>query len=284
MDRVAITTDEVVSPLREAATVADGHALDQLTEVLVREDPTEGLWHLIESGFMDRYVPEISALAMEQDPVHRHKDVLSHTVIVTANTSPRLVVRLAALFHDVGKPKTRRFVGRKVTFHHHEVVGARQTKDRLTQLGFEPQLVDDVARLVELSGRFHGYQHGWEDSAVRRYARDAGPLLGDLNELVRCDCTTRYPEKLRGLQQRMDHLEQRIRDLAYQDEQAKIRPDLNGEAVMEILGIGPGPHVGAALKMLLDIKRNGTDLSPDEARRTVEQWWADQAGPTGSAN
>ncbi|HRI10244.1 MAG TPA: PD-(D/E)XK nuclease family protein, partial [Nannocystaceae bacterium] len=131
------------------------------------------LWIANEDGFFGAFVPEIAALAMEQDPVHRHKDVLTHTFMVTANTSPRLVVRLAALFHDVGKSRTRRYAKGKVTFHHHEAVGARMTRDRLTALGHEPAMVTDVARLVELSGRFHGYQHGWEDSAVRRYARDA---------------------------------------------------------------------------------------------------------------
>ena len=192
----------------------DRVAGDRLTEILTADDPTEGLWVAHDDGFFGEAVPEISALAMEQDPVHRHKDVLTHTFMVTANTSPRLLVRLAALFHDVGKPRTRRFVGGKVTFHHHEAVGARMTTQRLAMLGYEPAITADVARLVELSGRFHGYQQGWEDSAVRRYARDAGPLLGDLNELVRCDCTTRRPEKVRGLQRRMDELEDRIRQLA----------------------------------------------------------------------
>jgi len=248
----------------------------RLTAVLCAEDPTDPLWAAIEDGFIETHVPEIAALAMEQDPIHRHKDVLSHTVIVTANTSPRLVVRLAALFHDVGKPKTRRFAERKVTFHHHEVVGARMTRDRLGELGYEPQLISDVCRLVELSGRFHGYQQGWEDSAVRRYARDAGPLLGDLNELVRCDCTTRHPEKVRGLQRRMDDLEERIRDLAARDAEAKVRPDLNGEEVMELLGIGPGPHIGAALKMLLETKRTSGDLDREAATALVLEWWAAQ--------
>lgn len=252
----------------------DRTAGDHLSAILTAPDPTDGLWAAHERGFFERHVPEIAALAMEQDPVHRHKDVLTHTFIVVANTSPRLVVRLAALFHDVGKSRTRRFQRGKVTFHHHEAVGARMTRERLAALGYDAQLVDDVSRLVELSGRFHGYQHGWEDSAVRRYARDAGPLLGDLNELVRCDCTTRRPEKVRGLQRRMDELEERIRQLAVDEARKAERPELDGAEIMEILGIPPGRAVGEARTMLLEHARAHGAPDRDEAVRLLLEWWA----------
>lgn len=255
----------------------DRAAGDRLTEMLTVADPTEALWVAHDQGFFTEAVPEISALAMEQDPVHRHKDVLTHTFIVTANTSPRLLVRLAALFHDVGKPRTRRFAGGKVTFHHHEAVGARMTTQRLEQLGYEPAITADVARLVELSGRFHGYQQGWEDSAVRRYARDAGPLLGDLNELVRCDCTTRRPEKVRGLQRRMDELEDRIRQLAAEEAVKAERPELDGTEIMEILGIGPGRAVGEARAMLLEHAREHGAPEHDDAVKLLLDWWSARA-------
>jgi poly(A) polymerase len=249
-------------------------ARDRLSAILTAADPTELLWVAQEDGFFEHWVPEISALAMEQDPVHRHKDVLTHTFMVTANTSPRLLVRLAALFHDVGKSRTRRYARGKVTFHHHEAVGARMTRERLVTLGHEPAMIEDVARLVELSGRFHGYQHGWEDSAVRRYARDAGPLLGDLNELVRCDCTTRHPEKVRGLQRRMDELEGRIRQLAIDEARKAERPELDGAEIMEILGIEPGRAVGEARAMLLEHARAHGAIDHDEAVALLRSWWA----------
>lgn len=263
--------DQLIAPEQLAAR-------DRLSEILTADDPMELLWVANEDGFFSAYVPEISALAMEQDPVHRHKDVLTHTFMVTANTSPRLVVRLAALFHDVGKSRTRRYVKGKVTFHHHEAVGARMTRDRLTALGYEPAMVEGVARLVELSGRFHGYQHGWEDSAVRRYARDAGPLLGDLNELVRCDCTTRHPEKVRGLQRRMDELEGRIRQLAVDEARKAERPELDGAEIMELLGIGPGRAVGEARTMLLEHARAHGAPTRDEAVELLQAWWSARGG------
>jgi poly(A) polymerase len=259
----------------------DTAAGDRLAAVLSATDPTDGLWQAHDDGFFVRSVPEIAALAMEQDPIHRHKDVLTHTFIVVANTSPRLEVRLGALFHDVGKSRTRRFVKGKVTFHHHEAVGSRMTRERLVSLGYNDQLVDDVTRLVELSGRFHGYQHGWEDSAVRRYARDAGPLLGDLNELVRCDCTTRHPEKVRGLQRRMDELEERIRFLAVEEARKAERPELDGSEIMEILGIEPGRAVGEARSMLLEHSRVHGDVDRDRAVELLQAWWAERSALSG---
>lgn len=248
---------------------------EQLNEILLAPDPTDGLQIALESGLLARVLPEIPALAMEQDPIHRHKDVLSHSIAVTAKTSPRLRLRLAALLHDVGKPATRRFRSGKVTFYHHEAVGERMATVRLTELGYEPALVADVGRLVGLSGRFHGYQHGWEDSAVRRYARDAGHLLGDLNELVRCDCTTRHANKVAALHQRVDDLEIRVRQLALEEERNAERPDLNGVDVMALLGV-KGRAVGDALKMLLEHKRANGSLERDDAVALVQSWWATQ--------
>jgi len=225
---------------------------------------------------MEAIAPELPLLRMEQDPIHRHKDVLTHTIAVTANTKPDLTVRLAALFHDVGKPKTRRIDDDGVTFRHHEAVGARMVRKRFEKLGFDEQLIEDVAELVRMSGRFKGYADGWSDSAVRRYAREAGPLLGSLNHLIRCDCTTRNAKKYAGIQRAMDELEQRIADLAEADRRAAERPDMDGNAVMEYLDIPPGPLVGQAVKMLLEVKRAEGALERGELEARLDAWWAEQ--------
>ena len=248
---------------------------NELTEILLPVDPVPSLWAAIDSGRMDELVPELPLLRMEQDPIHRHKDVLTHTIAVTAKTSPDLRVRLGALFHDVGKPRTRNIDDEGVTFRHHEAVGARMTRRRLDTLGFDEMVVEDVTELVRLSGRFKGYSDGWSDSAVRRYARDAGHLLGALNELVRCDCTTRNPAKVRALQAGMDDLERRIASLAEADRRAAERPELDGAAVMAHLGIEPGPLVGKALAFLLSIKRSEGDVGREELERRLDSWYAD---------
>lgn len=245
----------------------------QLADALAPDDPTESLWRVLDSGRMDLIAPELPLLRMEQDPIHRHKDVLAHTVAVTAKTRPDLKVRLAALFHDVGKPRTRRIDDDGVTFRHHEAVGARMTRKRLLELEFDEDLVEDVAELVRLSGRFKGYSDGWSDSAVRRYARDAGPLLGDLNHLIRCDCTTRNRQKAAGIQAAMDDLERRIAELAEADRRAAERPDMNGADVMEYLGIPPGPAVGDAVRMLLELKRSEGTLERPELEARLDDWW-----------
>lgn len=247
-----------------------------LVDVLAPDDPTDSLWAAFDTGRMDSVAPELSLLRMEQDPIHRHKDVLAHTVAVVSKTRPDLTVRLAALFHDVGKPRTRRIDDGGVTFRHHEAVGARMTRKRLVALDFDEALVDDVCELVRMSGRFKGYADGWSDSAVRRYAREAGPLLGDLNHLIRCDCTTRNQRKARALQASMDELEERIATLAEADRVAAERPDLDGSAVMDHLGIAPGPDVGAAVKMLLEVKRSEGELSREELLERLDQWWAER--------
>lgn len=247
-----------------------------LDGILLAEDPTDGLWAACDSGVAAELVPELPALRLEQDPIHRHKDVLAHTIAVVAKTGPQLPVRLAALFHDIGKPATRSFEHGGVTFRHHEAVGAKMTRIRLRELGYEPVLVKDVAELVRLSGRFKGYADGWSDSAVRRYARDAGHLLGQLNELVRCDCTTRNRAKADRLQHQIDDLEARIVELARQDREAAERPQLDGQAVMAHLGIPAGPDIGAALAFLLDIKRTEGVLEQAEVTARLDRWWADR--------
>ena len=214
---------------------------------------------------------------MEQDPIHRHKDVLAHTIAVVAKTEPEITVRLAALFHDIAKPDTRSFDHGGVTFRHHEEVGARITKRRLDALGYPESLVGQVSELVRLSGRFKGYADGWSDSAVRRYARDAGPLLGKLNHLVRCDCTTRNRDRAEGIQAAVDDLEARIQTLAEEDRRRAERPGLDGNAVMAHLGIGPGRHIGEALAFLLEVRRREGDLEAAELKSRIDTWWADRA-------
>ncbi len=242
------------------------------------EDPTDSLWRAFDSGRMDSIAPELPLLRMEQDPIHRHKDVLAHTIAVTAKTRPELKIRLAALFHDVGKPRTRRIDEEGVTFRHHEAVGARMTRKRLEALGFNEDIVDQVSELVRMSGRFKGYTDGWSDSAVRRYAREAGPLLGDLNHLIRCDCTTRNQRKARALQNAMDEFEHRIAALAEADRRAAERPDMNGDEVMAYLGIEPGPAVGEAVRMLLELKRSKGELSRADLETRLDAWWAERSG------
>ncbi len=252
---------------------------DELDRLLVVDRPAAGLWFLVDTGVAGEVVPELVALALEQDPVHRHKDVLAHTIAVVDKTRPERLVRLAALFHDVGKPKTRSFgPGGKVTFHHHDVVGARLTRERMQALRYSAADIEAVGHLVELHLRFHTYKMGWTDSAVRRYVRDAGGWLAELNELTRCDCTTRNPRRAAALARRMDELEARIEELAAAEELGRIRPDLDGHQVMEQLGIGPGPTVGEALAFLLELRLEEGPLGQDDARRRLDAWWSARAG------
>ncbi len=213
-------------------------------------------------------------MRLEQDPIHQHKDVLAHTIAVVANTRPELRLRLAALLHDVGKPKTRSIGPSGVSFHHHEVVGARMARERMTALRYPQDLTEEVVRLVELHLRIHTYAMGWTDRAVRRYARDAGPLLDDLNHLVRCDCTTRNRKKAAALGRRMDELEERIRVLGEQEELDAIRPALDGRDVMTILGLRPGREVGRALEFLLDLRLDEGPMTRDDAEARLRTWAA----------
>jgi poly(A) polymerase len=250
---------------------------DELDRLVVVPRATTGLAFVVETGLASEFLPELPALALEQDPVHRHKDVLAHTFAVVDNASPDRLLRLACLLHDVGKPKTRSFGPEGVTFHHHEVVGARMVRDRMTALRYSSADIDVVTRLVELHLRFHTYQMGWTDRAVRRYVRDAGPLLDRLNELTRCDCTTRDRAKAQALARRMDELELRIAELREQEEIDSIRPDLDGKQIMEHLGIGPGPAVGEALAFLLEVRLEEGPLDKTEATKRLDEWWAERA-------
>lgn len=247
---------------------------DELCKLVVVEDPSAGLWFLHDNGLADHFLPELPAMRLEQDPIHRHKDVLAHTIAVVAKSPPELTVRLAALFHDIAKPKTRSIGPNGVSFHHHEVVGARMTKDRMRALRFSSAQVDDVSQLVYLHLRFHTYQMGWTDAAVRRFVRDAGDLLPELLALTRSDCTTRNKRKADALERRIDELEARIAALAEQEELAAIRPDLDGQAVMEHLGIAPGPLVGQALGHLLEIRLDAGPLDEQDALAELDRWWA----------
>ena len=250
---------------------------DELCRLVVLDDCSAGLWFLCDTGLAHQFFPELPAMRVEQDPIHRHKDVLAHTIAVVNNTSPDLVVRLAALFHDIGKPATRDIGPNGVSFHHHEVVGARMTRKRMKALKFSNEMIDDVSKLVFLHLRFHGYgDDAWTDAAVRRYVRDAGDLLEKLNELTRCDCTTRNKRKAEMLARRMDALEARIERLREEEELAAIRPDLDGAQVMELLGVAPGPVVGQALDFLLEARMEEGPLGEEEATRRLQQWWADR--------
>ena len=249
---------------------------DELDKLLVVEDPSPGFWFLVDTGLVDQFLPELTAMRLEQDPIHRHKDVLAHTIAVVAKTRPERIVRLAALLHDVGKPKTRSIGDAGVSFHHHEVVGARMARDRMRALKYSNSDVEVVSKLVYLHLRFHTYQMGWTDSAVRRFVRDAGPQLSDLIELTRCDCTTRNERKARMLSNRMDELEARIAELEAEEELKSIRPDIDGQQVMEHLGIGPGREIGQALDALLEMRLDEGPLGEEEAFRRLDAWWAER--------
>ncbi len=261
---------------------------DELNKLIVVDAPSAGLWFLVETGLADLFLPELPAMRLEHDPIHRHKDVLTHTLAVIENVRPDAhpdfdfrKTRLAALFHDVGKPKTRGYLqGKGTTFHMHDVVGAKMTRKRLVALRFPNEDIDDVTELVRLHLRFHTYQMGWTDSAVRRYVNDAGPLLDELNVLTRCDCTTRNEKKALRLAQRMDELENRIASLAAQEELKAIRPEMDGVAVMQHLGLSPSRAVGDALDFLLEIRLDEGLVGDVEIRRRLDEWWARRATST----
>jgi poly(A) polymerase len=246
---------------------------DELTRLLVVDDPSAGLWMLCETGLADEFLPELNAMRLEQDPIHSHKDVLAHTIAVVNNVKPAdKLVRLAALFHDVGKPKTRSFASGGVSFHHHEVVGSRMTEERMRALKFPNHEIDDVSKLVYLHLRIHTYAMGWTDKAVRRYVRDAGPLLKELNELQRADCTTRNQRKAAALARRMDDLEERIAALREQEELDAIKPPLDGRQVMEFLGVEPGRVIGEALDFLLEARLDEGPIAEPEAYERLGAW------------
>ena len=275
---------EAVRSMHERLSIVSAERIrDELDKLLVVGKPSIGLAFIVETGLAGDFLPELPGLALEQDPVHRHKDVLAHTLAVVNKTSPDRLLRLAALLHDIGKPKTRTYGPDGVMFHHHDVVGARMARDRMNALHYSKADTNVVSRLVELHLRFHTYRMGWTDRAVRRYVRDAGPLLAQLNELTRCDCTTRDREKARALGRRMDELEARIEELRAEEELDAIRPDLDGVAVMKHLGIGPGRDVGDALRFLLDLRLEEGPLGEEEATKRLDAWWAERGASTGVA-
>lgn len=282
---------DVLTAIREMAArleiVSAERIRDELSKLLLGTRPRLGLAVLVETGLAAYVLPELPGLQLEIDEHHRHKDVYEHSLIVMEQaidletshepaSGPDLVLRLAALLHDIGKPKTRRFESDGgVSFHHHEVVGARMVRKRLTALRYPNEVVDDVAKLTELHLRFHGYGTGeWTDSAVRRYVRDAGDQITRLHKLTRADCTTRNRKRALALQAAYDSLEERIEVLAAQEELDAIRPDLDGNRIMEILGIPPGREVGAAYNFMLELRLDRGPLGEDEAERELRAWWA----------
>ncbi|MFG1998233.1 CCA tRNA nucleotidyltransferase [Spirillospora sp. NPDC048911] len=253
---------------------------DELSKLICGAYPREGLALLVDTGLAAQVLPELPKLRLEIDEHHRHKDVYEHSLIVLEQAiaqeedGPDLVLRLAALLHDIGKPRTRKFeAGGRVSFHHHEVVGAKMTRKRLTELRYPKDVVADVSRLVELHLRFHGYGTGeWTDSAVRRYVRDAGPLLSRLHKLTRADCTTRNKRKADRLRRTYDDLEARIARLSEEEELASIRPEVDGNEIQEILGIKPSPLVGKAYRYMLEYRLDRGPIGKEAAMAELRRW------------
>jgi len=256
---------------------------DEFIKIIMSDNPRLGITLLVETGLAEIFLPEIPKLKLEIDEHHHHKDVYEHSLTVLEQAialearlgGPNLTLRLAALLHDIGKPETKELIaGGGVSFHHHEVVGARMGKERMKKLRFDNHIIKDVAQLIFLHLRFHGYGNGeWTDSAVRRYVRDAGELLTHLHLLTRADCTTRNQKKAEGLAKTYDQLEARIALLMEQEELNKIRPDLSGEQIMEILSIKPSPAVGKAYDFLLELRLEHGPLGEEKAKQELLNWW-----------
>jgi poly(A) polymerase len=268
------------------AIVSAERIRDELVKLVCSAHPRPGLSLLVHTGLAEQFLPELPALRLERDEHHRHKDVYEHTLTVLEQATdlehrlpgepPDLVVRMAALMHDVGKPRTRRMhTDGSVTFHHHDVVGAKMTRKRLKALRFSNGDTEAISHLVALHLRFHGYGSGeWTDSAVRRYVRDAGDQLERLHVLTRADCTTRNRRKAERLRRTYDDLEERIARLAEQEELEAMRPDLDGNAIMQVLDIPPGPEVGQAYRYLLDLRIERGPLGEERAREELLAWWS----------
>jgi poly(A) polymerase len=277
--------DAMTSMAEEIDRITAERVQAELSKLLLADDPRPGLELLVDTGLAERVLPEVAGMRLAIDEHHQHKDVYEHSLTVLAQaieletsheptTGPDLILRLAALLHDVGKPATREFqAGGGVSFHHHEVVGARMARKRLRALKFSKEVIDDVSQLVFLHLRFHGYGKGeWTDSAVRRYVTDAGPLLSRLHKLVRADCTTRNRKKAAALQATYDDLEARITALKAKEDLDRVRPDLNGEEIMELLGLKPGPDVGKAWKFLKELRLDRGPLAHDDAVAELKKW------------
>ncbi|MDQ4107475.1 MAG: CCA tRNA nucleotidyltransferase [Actinomycetota bacterium] len=264
---------EAIPRMRERLRIVSAERVrEELDKLLAGESPGAGLLFLVETGLADGFLPELPALQLEQDPVHRHKDVLRHTFAVVERLEPDPVLRLAGLLHDIGKPSTREITTDGVSFHHHEVVGARMAEQRLRELRYPNAVVEDVSTLIELHLRFHGFGDGWTDAAVRRYVRDAGPLLDKLNLLTRADCTTRDPKRAERFARLQDELEERIARLAEQENLDAMRPQLDGRQVMERLGLDPGPLVGEALAYLMEVRMERGEIPEEEAYGLLDEW------------
>lgn len=256
----------------ELRNVSAERIAEELSKLVLGAKPGRALELADSTGITDVFLPELSSLKLEQDPVHRHKDVFHHTLAVLERTEPRLELRLAALLHDIGKPKTRRIDEHGVSFHHHEIEGAKMAERRLRELRFPNDIVSAVRDLIKLHHRFHTYALGWTDSAVRRYVRDVGPLLGTLNDLVRADCTTRNAAKVKQLAARMDELEERIQHLAGQEEIDRMRPELDGGQIMAFLDVPAGPVVGEARDFMMELRLEEGLLGEDEAFDRLDAW------------
>jgi poly(A) polymerase len=265
----------------ELARITAERVAAELDKLLLGDDPLAGIELLVQSGMGEVVLPEVGAMRMAIDEHHQHKDVYQHSLtvlrqaIALEDEGPDLVLRWAALLHDIGKPATRKHEpDGGVSFHHHEVVGAKMARKRLRALKYSKQMIDDISQLVYLHLRFHGYGEGrWTDSAVRRYVTDAGPLLPRLHKLVRADCTTRNKRRAARLQANYDDLEARIAELAAREDLQRVRPDLDGNEIMELLGIPPGPHVGEAWRYLKELRLDRGPLTREEATAELMAWW-----------
>ena len=278
---------DAIKSMNERLSIISAERIrDEFVKTIMSANPRLGLSVFVECGLADHFIPELPKLKLEIDEHHHHKDVYEHTLTVLDQAialedrlgGPNLVIRLAALLHDIGKPRTRELIpGGGVSFHHHEVVGSKMSKKRLKEMRFDSHTVDDVSHLVFLHLRFHGYGSGeWTDSAVRRYIRDAGDLLIHLHVLTRADCTTRNKRKADQLSATYDSLEVRIAELKEQEELDRIRPDLDGAAIMEILKIKPSPLVGQAYAFLLELRMEQGPLGPELAKEELLKWASDK--------